>query len=242
VTAAGFCGKLPARADFVARRLSPLAVEAWHAWLAEALAATRTAMGDDWLDAFLHGPIWRFALPPGLIGAQAMAGTLTPSVDSVGRYFPLSIMLPLPSVAALAGFAATGEDWFAAAEAVSLRALKEGVDLEDVDAGVVALPAPEPQDAPRSGGRGALGNPGVVIPLEPESDGGKSPTAAFGFAHLSRGDSLWWTLGSDRVEPAAVLAAALPAPAAFAAFLSGNWAMHGWHEGERRHAGDEALP
>lgn len=229
MTAAGFCGKLPARADFVVRRLSPIAVEAWHSWLGEALAAARTTLGEAWLEAFLHGPIWRFALPPGLIGPQAVAGTLTPSVDSVGRYFPFSIMLPLPSLAALAGVAAHGDGWFLAAEAVSLTALEDGVDLDDVDAGVAALPALASQDVPSRGGVAAFRNPGVVFPLALEAGASESPIAAFGAAHLGRGNSLWWTLGSERVEPVAVLAAALPAPVAFAAFLSGDWAMHGWH-------------
>ncbi|HYM01799.1 MAG TPA: type VI secretion system-associated protein TagF, partial [Stellaceae bacterium] len=99
----GLCGKLPARADFVTRRLPPSAVETWHAWLAEALVAMRAALGEAWLDAYLHGPIWRFALPAGVIGPKATAGTLMPSVDSVGRYFPFSIMCPLPSLEAVIG-------------------------------------------------------------------------------------------------------------------------------------------
>jgi len=89
----GFCGKLPNRADFVIRRLPLAYVEPWHDWLAATLAATRDALGPDWLDAYLYGPIWRFALPAGIAGPAAIAGTLMPSVDSVGRYFPLTIAL-----------------------------------------------------------------------------------------------------------------------------------------------------
>ena len=48
-------------------------------------------MGDVWLEAFLEAPVWRFVLPPGLCGARAAIGLIMPSVDKVGRYFPLTL-------------------------------------------------------------------------------------------------------------------------------------------------------
>ena len=54
------------------------------------MAGSRTAMGDDWLPAFLESPVWRFALPRGLCGERAALGLMLPSVDRAGRYFPLT--------------------------------------------------------------------------------------------------------------------------------------------------------
>jgi type VI secretion system protein ImpM len=218
----GFCGKLPARADFVIRRLPLAAVEAWHEWLQDALAAMRDALGDSWLDAYLYGPIWRFALAPGLIGTSAIAGTLMPSVDRVGRYFPLTIMLPLGSGAALAGMVAADPGWFAAAEEVSLMALGEGTELDDLDARIAALVPGQVAAFGLALAPGAPPSPGRVLAV----DDAAFPADAL--AQLDRSASLWWTLGSERMAPVALIAQGLPAPAAFPALFSGAWAAHGW--------------
>jgi type VI secretion system protein ImpM len=220
----GFCGKLPARADFVSRRLPVALVEEWHVWLAEILAAARAELGDDWLDCYLRGPIWRFALGPEMI-----SGTLMPSVDGVGRYFPLTIIRRFASMVALAEFAIGGAEWFAAAEAVSLAALEDGADLPAIDDRIAALPAPPAAAGTSTMTRAmALEAPGLVMPLDPEA--ATPPFAAIAHGHLQRGNTLWWTLGGERLAPVAVLAVGRPGIAAFPAMFSGRWAAQGWHE------------
>ena len=86
----GFTGKIPARGDFVHARLPRDFTDPWHDWQSLVIAGSRTMMGDAWLEAFLEAPVWRFALPPGLCGARAAVGLIMPSVDRVGRYFPLT--------------------------------------------------------------------------------------------------------------------------------------------------------
>src|SRR5713226_4821463 len=88
--AIGFCGKLPGRGDFVAAGLPRRFTEAWHDWLQPVLAASRHALGEDWLAAWLEAPVWRFALSPGICGPDSVLGLWMPSVDSVGRHFPLT--------------------------------------------------------------------------------------------------------------------------------------------------------
>src|SRR5260370_38744549 len=88
--AIGFCGKLPARGDFVTSGLPRRFAEAWHDWLQPALAASRHALGEDWLAAWLEAPIWRFALSPGACGPDSVLGLGMPGVDRVGRHFPLT--------------------------------------------------------------------------------------------------------------------------------------------------------
>ncbi len=94
--AAGFFGKLPARGDFVSRNLSPGFVRAWDAWLSASLADGRRALADTFLQRYLLAPVWRFALAPGLAGANGWIGVLATSVDAVGRCFPLTIAAELP--------------------------------------------------------------------------------------------------------------------------------------------------
>lgn len=91
---AGWYGKLPSLGDFASRRLPPEFVEPWDHWLAEGLAQWQSR-DPEWLTHYLSGPSWRFVLAPGVITEAAWAGTLMPSVDRVGRYFPLCIAQPL---------------------------------------------------------------------------------------------------------------------------------------------------
>jgi type VI secretion system protein ImpM len=44
---------------------------------------------------YLTFPVWRFLLPVGVLGSTAWTGVLMPSVDRVGRYFPLTLATPL---------------------------------------------------------------------------------------------------------------------------------------------------
>jgi type VI secretion system protein ImpM len=227
---AGFCGKVPTRADFVARRLPVAWIETWHNWLGEAIAASRAALGEGWLPAYLEGPIWRFAVPAGLIGDLAFAGTLTPSVDRIGRYFPFSVVMLLPSVAALSAFALNADRWFSEAEAVSLAALEEEaeLDLDVLGDRIASLHDGASASAGRAAGEtrpGTVADPGIVLSLERST-----PLADMAPDHLRGGNSVWWTLGSGRVPPVALLARGLPRPVAFAALLTGDWAAHGWRD------------
>lgn len=98
----GWHGKLPALGDFASRRLGPEFIEPWDAWLSSGLHALRSAAPATWLQAYLGSPSWRFLLLPGVlpgvghgVSDRAWAGVLMPSVDRVGRYFPLTLVQPL---------------------------------------------------------------------------------------------------------------------------------------------------
>ena len=94
----GFYGKLPSHGDFLRRRVSDGFVGVWDAWLQECVAASRDALADRWLDVYLTSPAWRFVCAPGACGQSAVAGVMVPSVDRVGRYFPLTVVAELPPV------------------------------------------------------------------------------------------------------------------------------------------------
>lgn len=88
----GYYGKIPAQGDFLRKGLSPDFVSRWDQWLQGALLAAKEVLGSRWQDAYFSAPIWRFALGPGTSGPKAAVGVLMPSVDRVGRQFPLTLV------------------------------------------------------------------------------------------------------------------------------------------------------
>jgi type VI secretion system protein ImpM len=92
----GLYGKLPTHGDFLRRRVADEFVTPWDHWLQHAIADSRAVLGDQWLSIYLTSPIWRFALGPNVCGPAPVAGLLLPSVDRVGRYFPLTLVWPTP--------------------------------------------------------------------------------------------------------------------------------------------------
>jgi type VI secretion system protein ImpM len=142
----GFYGKLPARGDFVRAGLPRDFTDPWDDWLQSVIAGSRTLMGDAWLPAFLEAPVWRFTLPRGMCGAQAVLGLMLPGVDRAGRYFPLTFAALSPH-----GIAnASGEAWLDACEAAGRDALEQdappqvvagvlrSIDLAEAAVGVAA--------------------------------------------------------------------------------------------------------
>jgi type VI secretion system protein ImpM len=159
---AGLYGKLPAKRDFVSRGLGRDLLGGLEPWLQAAVADSRDAFGTAWRDHFLAAPIWRFLIGPDVAGVAAL-GAITPSVDGVGRYFPL---LVAATAAPGASFAApddpANEPYFAVVEAILLAAL-DGVPFEETAAAVAAL-APPPQVAggPRGPPQRPAGGPGIA--------------------------------------------------------------------------------
>jgi type VI secretion system protein ImpM len=140
VGCAGLFGKLPARGDFVRNGLPGSFVAPWDAWLQAGLAASHVRLGEDWLPAWLQAPVWRFALAPGVCGPDAAIGVMLPSVDRVGRYFPLTLAALFPPDSATA----TPDDiaaWLDTAEAAGLAALERDATQEQVAALLPPAPA-----------------------------------------------------------------------------------------------------
>ncbi len=133
--AAGCFGKIPARGDFVRFGLSRAFLDAFDDWLQRALALSRSAHGEEWVAAWLEAPVWRFALSPGLAGTEAAIGLLLPSVDRVGRYFPLTFAATLRGVEAAALISAGG-GFLDAVERLGREAVAEDLAPEALAAGV----------------------------------------------------------------------------------------------------------
>ena len=130
-SAPGWYGKLPGCGDFAGRRLSSAFITDWDAWLQQGLARLRHS-SENWLDRYLNSPIWHFALGAHVLGTQYWLGILMPSVDRVGRYFPLTFLH-----AYHASLPPDPQHWWLQAESVALRALEENFDAQTLDAALI---------------------------------------------------------------------------------------------------------
>jgi type VI secretion system protein ImpM len=131
----GLFGKVPSRGDFVRAGLPALFVHKWDDWLQQVMTGSRERMGEDWLPAYLESPVWRFALPAGQCGDRAVIGLFLPSVDRVGRYFPLTLAAVLPPGAGLPS-PENAASWLDECEALGRAALDDDVSPEALTVGL----------------------------------------------------------------------------------------------------------
>ena len=211
----GWYGKMPTLGDFASRRLPAEFINAWDSWLQDVLQATRDMLGEGWLNTYLTTPIWRFVLAPGLTGRPGWAGVLMSSVDRVGRYFPLTVVVELPSPAALGHAVFGSADWFAGVEEAALAMLGTGLGPDDLDTALADLPfrLPQGDDVARSRGTlHALRSPGAF----------ESTAKGRAFEAWSQQEgwrALWWTRGRVDGRPQMLTSAALPTAAEFVKLL-----------------------
>lgn len=139
----GWTGKLPSSGDFLSRRVAPAFAAPWEQWLLAVLAGSRERLRERWQESFLSAPAWRFVLAPGVLSPGAWCGVLVPSVDSVGRYYPLTLVCGLAATPfdPEQGLKALG-NWFAMAEMLATEALSPSIDIGAFDDSIAALPLP----------------------------------------------------------------------------------------------------
>lgn len=189
--ATGWFGKLPGAGDFAQRRLPPAVVERWDGWLQRGMARLREREAE-WLRHYLQAPVLHGHVGAGLIDGRAWRVVLMPSVDAVGRYFPLSVMAPEASAAgAGAGLAAAFAQWRACVTDAMLQALADDDDAMRFDRRL----------------QSALMNPRVVPP------GAHADPAA-----VAPGLSRWWPDGVPAAHASAMAVPELPTADRFAAF------------------------
>jgi len=142
----GWYGKLPSLGDFASRRLEADFIEPWDLWLGEGLQAQHSAFGEGWLDAYLDTPAWRFLLSPGALGGVrpelAFAGVLVPSVDRVGRHFPLTLVASLSRLPDLAAQFDALLAWLHRLEDTALDALHGDWTIDDLENALADLAPP----------------------------------------------------------------------------------------------------
>jgi type VI secretion system protein ImpM len=214
----GIFGKLPAKRDFVSYNIPRPFLNAWETWLQAAIAESRHAMEDKWTSIFLTQPIWNFWCGPGVFG-QAAAGAIMPSVDGVGRYFPLSICAvdtgegwPAPPDAGVL------DSWLADCENALLGQLQEGAEFEasrflaQVGLPTVVVPAPTQKNS---------------APVQIWSEGAETLQSAFAtlrtadWINLNHQRGIWWTAGSESHPAQLITTQGSPHPSLWTTFMTG---------------------
>lgn len=217
MTTVGFYGKLASRGDFVSRGLPQSFVQPWDNWLAAGLLASQQQLGSQWLDAYLISPLWRFVLAAGVCGPDAVAGVLMPSIDRVGRYFPLTVAVTLEGEHAPGALIGGADDWFEQVEELLLATLEPHTTFESFDSGLQALGTPALSLREPTSEFSGLQRFASVTP---------QARAAALVERACEGSSLWWGKGSERIEPGLLRCQGLPAAADFGSFLLGKGAEH----------------
>lgn len=226
---AGFFGKLPSNGDFLTRRLARGFTDPWDQWLQNAIADSREQLGDGWLESYLVSPMWRFALSPGLCGQRPWCGVLMPSVDRVGRYYPLTLAQGLSAETATLTLLLHADDWFTRVEDMALAALNEELDLSGLDEQLATLPPPSCGPRPKSR-QGTGTRLAWAFALPPGGQRDPAQGAALGDLLLRRlcsAYSLWWTR-DDEDGSSLLVCEGLPPVEQFAAMIDGSWSERGW--------------
>ncbi|NNE52762.1 MAG: type VI secretion system-associated protein TagF [Sulfitobacter sp.] len=144
----GAFGKIPATGDFFRINAPPGFVGPWDEWLQRCIVSGAHTFGEKWDELYMSVPIWRFCLSPGLAGEAKILGVLMPSVDSVGRRFPLTLAAALPKEGPLLLDHFLNSDLFARLEEIALATLEDGASS---DALAKALEeAPDPLQQPHA--------------------------------------------------------------------------------------------
>lgn len=217
-------GKTPTRRDFIAVATPKTFLSIWEPWVHSCVAASRQSMGDNWRESFLTMPIWRFWLGAEICGAAAL-GAIMPSMDGVGRYFPLTFAVMAQSEEE---FAPPEIDprgaWFEAVENYLLATLESrdhGVLLHDL----ATLPRPAADTSPDdeqartvAQGAGYVAAPGL------DFAGAFARTRTAAPARAAAASTFWWTLGGEGFEACAFSCLRLPSPHLFSAMLTGRFA------------------
>ncbi len=141
----GAFGKMPSVGDFFRIAVPSTFVQPWDTWIQRCMLETSQALGQDWDAHYMSAPIWRFCLSPGLAGPQKMLGVLMPSVDRVGRRFPLTLAATVSNEgsAILAHFRAV--ETFRKLEDLALAALEDDMTKEKLSEELSDLVVPVQQ-------------------------------------------------------------------------------------------------
>jgi len=229
----GYYGKIPSKGDFVAQSLPRSFTEPWDNWLREVLAHSKLELGDKWMECYLTSPLYHYALSSGLCGNPSWIGVMMPSVDNVGRYFPMTICKSFPEKSNSLVLLENNKEWLAKAETLLLSCLDDDFSLEGLESNLASLKVKDDsdstitlktlrmnryQDSAWNFPVHEKGSLGVVYP-----ELLNSMLNSFYSTY-----SVWHTVGSDIVASGFVISEGLPPYKSMPAFMDGQWSQWGW--------------
>lgn len=232
----GYFGKVPTHGDFVSYGLPTRFIQPWDAWLQQAILSGRQQLGDkEWLNYYLTSPLYRFVLTPGICGNDSWSGIIMPSVDQVGRYYPMTLSSKNTGDNNPFVVLRQNQQWFSNLETLALSCLQDDFSLEQFNTNLSEVVSVADQE---------------YSVTEPVPDQPMMETISHAYYHpLNSLDSMdevfpnfidqllkehcfaysvWWTQGSEHVSPALLVCEGLPPFAGIAAMFDGNWKKWGW--------------
>jgi len=233
----GLFGKLPAKRDFIALFAPRGFLDSWEPWMQGSISASRQVLSQQWQQAFLTAPIWRFWLGAEICG-RTVLGALMSSLDGLGRYYPLTVFgYADPGAAIPPPDLDPQEEWFAASEEFLLRTLEKDIAFEAVTGALDRLAAPRQETS------GAwpdmltnLAEGAVAARVEDRSFLDTfSALRAANHASTYAAASCWWTLGGSDFQPLALSCRRMPDAFLFASMLTGRLS-HDATSSESRHS------
>jgi type VI secretion system ImpM family protein len=228
-----FFGKIPLTGDFIHRRMSSVFMNRWDEWLKINILHSQKQLGERWLPIYSQSPMWRFCIAPGVIDDKAYLGIMIPSVDSVGRYFPLTVAQAVDPKAIPFMLSDTANQWFQNIEDLLLDLL-EGYEpnLQIFDAKIAALqPKWIEAIADIPAGQASM-DKAFNLRLEVNSANTINHSVSSFMLHnlveSKKGFTFWWNEGSEAYQPSILFSDKLPATDQFCGLLDGSWQEHQW--------------
>jgi len=221
----GLFGKLSAKRDFIALATPRNFLEVWEPWVQASLSASRHQLGDRWQQVFLTTPVWRFWLGAAICGST-VAGAIMPSLDGVGRYYPLTLHAVGDTGAPIVPPDIDAQDeWFNVGENFLLSTLDRDTAFEDISSALDRLPVPRIQvrdEHEKSIIPLGEGMVGMISAADGFSASLSSLRAASPEVYAAA--SFWWTSGGGDFPPLVLSCRGLPDPYRYSTLLSGNLA------------------
>jgi len=246
----GLYGKLPGYGDFIERNLPQTFVRPWDQWLQQVIAGSRQMLGEHWMDSYLTAPVWRFALSPGCVDDLAWLGIVLPSVDRVGRYFPLTIAVPATASTHVSLSMHCNGDWFRHLQEIGIACLENSPSVDALLEVLAQLNAPVTPLWNIQPHRGPLAGQCLMLSPKPtatDEETDSSPQNASSARPLDlnlmqslnwneallrqqrSSYSLWYAAAGEDGNDVLLSCKGLPQTAGFTAMLTGQWQEYGWN-------------
>jgi len=222
----GYCGKVPSKGDFMQSDFDFEFLNIWSEWQQAVIAVSKEQLEDNWLDCYLTSPIWHFSLSPGVCSESAIIGTLIPSVDRVNRHFPFTLFAKHEHTAVQAWHQ---NSWDIDFESKILEVLEDDFDIdawfsnlsdqvEFSDISDLSVTNLESLDSIKKGWviKGET-SPSILHLMHQQ------------YSQHFADYSIWWTAGSDLIEPCVIVTDGLPQVSQFVSMLDGQWAKRDWN-------------
>lgn len=229
----GYYGKIPSKGDFVTQTLPKSFTDPWDAWLRQVLAYSKSELGDQWMEYYLTSPLYHFVLSSGICGNQSWLGVMIPSVDNVGRFFPMTICKSFSETSNSLDLIEKNNEWLAKAEKLLLSCLDEDFNLSNFESELLKLKENEDSDSTITLKRFTMNrfqDSAWNFPIhKKESLGAVYPELINSMLNTFYSTySVWHTAGSDIVTSGFVISEGLPSHKSMTAFMDGQWGKRGW--------------